>query len=420
MPGTSNTRSATVFILSISPPLSCDGGILEKVGWLYPAWCHDHDLWLRIARAGGTFEKIPVRLGMDRMRPETLGRLAELVIPAKIGLTKRFFAEPRLPPNLQRLRRRAISSAYVHGVDYLQVNQPRHWLMAVRLLAQATLADPLNISAIKERATRPFRYHVPRLRSQISEPGTLVALPRRWLGRVVQRIFVRGNRDLTFKVDSLQQVVAAGEQATSVALDAVASRLHRIAAEVLRLTDDLESSRREQKVQIAAVEARMPQILEQIAARLEDRIAKDRSVITDAVDSLRLQQEALRKQLEAAQERPPKLSDSLSEIYGTPPALRPIPRWHTYWGVENGSDGLLRDRVELWSVTEEACAHAMVGRSSRNYLAWQRVIACSIPHWKFRAERTDMDEPDTHRGNDSDRHRCSHGHVHIACIQARR
>ena len=34
--------------------------ILEKVGWLYPAWCHDHDLWLRIARAGGTFEKIPV------------------------------------------------------------------------------------------------------------------------------------------------------------------------------------------------------------------------------------------------------------------------------------------------------------------------------------------------------------------------
>jgi FkbM family methyltransferase len=61
------------------------------------------------------------------------------------------------------------------------------------------------------------------------------------------------------------------------------------------------------------------------------------------------QLEALRKELNAAQERPPKLSDALSEVYGAPPSLRPIPGWHTYWGIENGSDRFLRGRAELWS-----------------------------------------------------------------------
>jgi len=182
--------------------------ILEKVGWLYPAWCHDHDLWLRIARAGGTFEKIPVRLGMDRMRSENLGSLAKIVIPAKIALTKRFFADPGLPPNLQRLRRRAISSAYVRAVDYLLVHRPVHWLLAVRFLLQAILTNPLNIHSIKERGTRPFRYHGLRLLSRMKFGiftlvtairnrlfrliAAVLTLPKRWLGRVVQRVFVRG------------------------------------------------------------------------------------------------------------------------------------------------------------------------------------------------------------------------------------
>lgn len=144
--------------------------IVEDVGWLYPAWCHDHDLWLRIARAGGTFQRIPVRLGMDRKRPENLGRLAEVVIPAKIGLTMRFFADPGLPPNLQRLRRRAISAAYVRGVDYLRITRPRHWLSAAGLLARALITDPLNIASISERATRPFRWHLRHSRSRMLRP----------------------------------------------------------------------------------------------------------------------------------------------------------------------------------------------------------------------------------------------------------
>jgi glycosyltransferase involved in cell wall biosynthesis len=134
--------------------------ILEKVGWLYPAWCHDHDLWLRIARGGGTFLRLPTRLAMDRLRPDNLGHLAEVVVPAKINLTKRFFAEPGLPPNIQSLRERAISSAYVRAVDYLQISRPRQWLTAARLLVQALIADPRNIGSVLERGTRPFRWRI--------------------------------------------------------------------------------------------------------------------------------------------------------------------------------------------------------------------------------------------------------------------
>jgi len=131
--------------------------ILEKVGWLYPAWCHDHDLWLRIALAGGRFARLSARLAMDRLRSDNLGNLAEIVVPAKIALTERFFAEPRLPPHIQRLRPRALSNAYVRGVDYLEFHRPRHWLRAAQLLTRALLADPGNIRHVGARFTRPFR-----------------------------------------------------------------------------------------------------------------------------------------------------------------------------------------------------------------------------------------------------------------------
>lgn len=141
--------------------------ILEKVGWLYPAWCHDHDLWLRIARAGGTFARLSSRLAMDRMRADNLGRLAAIVVPAKIGLTKRFFAQPGLPAENKRLKRRAMSSAYVRGVDYLSIGRPRHWFLAARLFVQALIADPRNIRDIGERFTRPFRWRIRQLLDKV-------------------------------------------------------------------------------------------------------------------------------------------------------------------------------------------------------------------------------------------------------------
>jgi glycosyltransferase involved in cell wall biosynthesis len=144
--------------------------IIEKVGWLYPAWCHDHDLWLRIARAGGKFVRVYTRLGMDRSRSENLGRLADIVVPAKIGLTKRFFAEPQLSPEIQRLRPRAMSSAYVRGVDYLRVENPRHWLWAARLLVRAVILDPSNINVIQKRCTRGLHSRMNWLGSKVFSP----------------------------------------------------------------------------------------------------------------------------------------------------------------------------------------------------------------------------------------------------------
>lgn len=128
--------------------------ILEQVGWLYPAWCHDHDLWLRIARAGGTFARLPVRLALDRRRPDNLGDKPEIVVPAKLALTQRFFADPGLPPAIRRLHRRAIGSACVLAVDYLRIAKARDWLIAARFLARAIAMDPRNILLIGERVMR--------------------------------------------------------------------------------------------------------------------------------------------------------------------------------------------------------------------------------------------------------------------------
>ena len=257
---------------------------------------------------------------MDRSRPDALGRLAELVIPAKIGLTKRFFAAPGLPPHLQKLRRRALSAAYLRAIDYLQMSRPRHWLPAARLLAQATVADPLNVGSISERATRPFRRRLRRLLAPVFGAMRLVArmcrwllrlvaalltVPLPWVGRQLERVFLRGNRELTLKIDGLQRRVAAAEQAASAAIDPLVGPVQRLGADVSRLTGALES--------------------------------------------LNHQHAALRKDLEESRAQLPALPSALREVYGTPPALRRIPGWHTYWGVENRSDRFLQSRAELWS-----------------------------------------------------------------------
>jgi glycosyltransferase involved in cell wall biosynthesis len=141
--------------------------ILEQVGWLYPAWCHDHDLWLRIAKAGGKFARLPVRLAIARVRPNNLGAQLEIVIPAKLALTQRFFADPGLPPTIRRLHRRAIGGACVLAIDYLRIAKPRDWLLATRLLARAIAVDPRNACLIGERFTRVFLRHIKSLLSRV-------------------------------------------------------------------------------------------------------------------------------------------------------------------------------------------------------------------------------------------------------------
>lgn len=125
--------------------------LVERIGWLYPAWCHDHDLWLRIGAAGGKFMAIPFKLASVRQWPENLGTNPDIVIPAKIGLTKRFFASPDIPGALRPLRRRAISNAYLRGSYYVPLRKLGDWLRVSRLLAAALASDPSNLPYISRQ-----------------------------------------------------------------------------------------------------------------------------------------------------------------------------------------------------------------------------------------------------------------------------
>jgi len=122
--------------------------ILKSVGWLYPNLCHDHELWLRISLAGGNLQHTPVVLAYARDHVGNLGFRSDIVIPLKLDLTKKFFANPGLPPHLRRLRDRAISNTYLRGVDYVFLDRIRlhHYVhKSLGLIWKAILADPTNL-----------------------------------------------------------------------------------------------------------------------------------------------------------------------------------------------------------------------------------------------------------------------------------
>ncbi len=367
--------------------------ILERVGWLYPAWCHDHDLWLRIASAGGTFAKIPDRLAMDRLRMDNLGRVGELVIPAKIGLTRRFFADTTLPPEIRRLRRYSMSGAYVRSLDYLRGDSPGDWVQAVRLVSAAVVMDPGNVRAIGQRALRPFRERLPRLRADLRRvlvrtPRAAVGLIRYpmtlaspYAGSIVERIFRRGNREIISSVRHIQKSVnklqdrAKAVKAQQLLHDA---QLKRIQHEHRRLRGAVEELRdKADKIDaytqalptslgIDSIASAVPKLMEAIAQQddelrnlLETNIGAFAAKVHDDVEVVHREQEMLRAQL---QEKPPaRISDTLTQVYGTPPTLRPIPGWHTYWNTDNDSDPFLQARHKAWSSLKNPVAMRWLG-----------------------------------------------------------
>jgi hypothetical protein len=122
--------------------------ILERVGWLYPKLCHDHDLWLRISLAGGKLQRIPALLAHARDRSDHLGNRSDEVVALKVGLTENFFNHPQSPPELAPLRQRAISNAYLRCVDFmLKDSRPKAELRRkiIGAVWQAVLNDPSHI-----------------------------------------------------------------------------------------------------------------------------------------------------------------------------------------------------------------------------------------------------------------------------------
>jgi glycosyltransferase involved in cell wall biosynthesis len=127
--------------------------IIEKVGYLYPAWCHDHDLWLRIAVAGGSFGTTPRRLGSARIWEDNLGNNPKVIVPGKVGLTRRFFETPNLPRSVRRLKRRAISNSYLRCMFYVSPKQPKNWLIGLQLMLKAVITDPPNVFYLTNQVT---------------------------------------------------------------------------------------------------------------------------------------------------------------------------------------------------------------------------------------------------------------------------
>jgi FkbM family methyltransferase len=105
------------------------------------------------------------------------------------------------------------------------------------------------------------------------------------LGRLLERVFNRGNRELRLRVEDIQQGMQGFQD---------------------RIVDALDSVRRQYEARLNAVER------------------------------------ALREEIAAA------LEPSRSDIYGTPPTLRPIPGWRWTWGVDTEVDPLTQDRRRVW------------------------------------------------------------------------
>jgi hypothetical protein len=160
---------------------------VERVGGLYPAWCHDHDLWLRLGASGARFEAIPLHLASSRLQNANLGNVPGVVIPAKLGLTRRFFQLPGLSPELRTLRRRALSNAFVRGFSYLRPRHVTHWGWGLVCLHGAISSDPANTPYVIGEIAREIRHILPSRAQSVLAFALLAAFLWR-LGRLERAI----------------------------------------------------------------------------------------------------------------------------------------------------------------------------------------------------------------------------------------
>jgi glycosyltransferase involved in cell wall biosynthesis len=117
----------------------------QRVGWLYPAWFHDWELWRRVSLAGGKIRRVPELLGCARVRVDNSQYRPEILIDGLVSLTKRFFSLPGLPTDVQELRPRALSNCYLKIVQTLQYGRPDSHALQLRLCLKALAADPSNL-----------------------------------------------------------------------------------------------------------------------------------------------------------------------------------------------------------------------------------------------------------------------------------
>jgi glycosyltransferase involved in cell wall biosynthesis len=147
-------------------------GIVDKVGGLANDWCHDHDLWLRVALAGGRFGAIDSHVANCRVWSGDAHKDPELMVPAVLRVVDRTFANPLLPARFHGKHGRARSNAYARCLAYLWFSKPSHWLKALELVALALREDPSNATGVVRAMAR---IPLPLLRALVrtSVPGRL-------------------------------------------------------------------------------------------------------------------------------------------------------------------------------------------------------------------------------------------------------
>ena len=118
--------------------------ILEQVGWLDTTYISkkDHELWLRIGLAG-VIRHMPVLLAHARATPGYLATRGDITAHACVAMTRKLFTLPNVPESLKTRKRRAISNAYVRGIEYAW-DGGRHWSTIFPYAVRAVLADPAN------------------------------------------------------------------------------------------------------------------------------------------------------------------------------------------------------------------------------------------------------------------------------------
>jgi len=134
---------------------------VADAGWLFPAWTHDQELWLRIALNGGGFAAMDRQLANVREAAGHMHTRPEVMIPARIAMMRRFFARPDVPADLRANEARAMSNAYLRGLDVLRPRRAADWRWAWFCLANAVRACPSNtpfvVRGIVERVAARVR-----------------------------------------------------------------------------------------------------------------------------------------------------------------------------------------------------------------------------------------------------------------------
>ncbi|MEW6532144.1 MAG: glycosyltransferase family 2 protein [Thermodesulfobacteriota bacterium] len=126
--------------------------VLERVGFLDTRfYAMDKELWWRIG-LHGTIHRIPSLLAHART---TKGKSHDAPQMAGdcVRIARHFFTLDQVPPMLMRKKRRALSNAYLRGVDYAYIFGP-HWLLMTKYALSALVVDPSNVPVLARRLGR--------------------------------------------------------------------------------------------------------------------------------------------------------------------------------------------------------------------------------------------------------------------------